>query len=97
VTSLYARGEGRAEGGDGRCDDDDYLIVGGSRRARKNTVIALLNLTKSDRDKIVKDVREVDGAKATMRALVGNDNEMSARGKSNTEALFRVLESGRGS
>ncbi|URE04006.1 hypothetical protein MUK42_19388, partial [Musa troglodytarum] len=73
------------------------LVVGGSRRARKNTVIALLNLTKSDRDKIVKDVREVDGAKATMRALVGNDNEMSARGKSNTEALFRVLESGRGS
>ncbi|CAL9160259.1 unnamed protein product, partial [Musa hybrid cultivar] len=73
------------------------LVVGRSRRVRENAAAALLNLVKSDRDKTVGDVREVDGAEAVVRTLACSDNGVSTRGKSKAEALFGVLESRRGS
>lgn len=40
------------------------------------------------------DVREVDRAKTTVRALVDDDSRVSVSGKSKAETLLRVLESG---
>ncbi|CAL9202493.1 unnamed protein product, partial [Musa hybrid cultivar] len=57
-------------------------VVGGSKRARENVAATLLNLVKSDGDKTVGDVKEVNGAKATMRALVGGNSRVNTRGKS---------------
>ncbi|URD88430.1 hypothetical protein MUK42_27028 [Musa troglodytarum] len=45
------------------------LVIGGSERVRKNIIVALLNMVKSDRDKIMGDVKEMDKAKTSMRAL----------------------------
>ncbi|CAL9064992.1 unnamed protein product [Musa banksii] len=73
------------------------LVVGGSGRARKNATVVLLNLVKNNGDKTLGDVREVDRAETIVRALVNNDNRVSARGKSKAEALLRVLESRQGS
>lgn len=73
------------------------LVVGGSRRARENVAVTLLNLVKSDGNKTVGDVKEVNGAKAAMRALVSGNSRVSMRGKSKAEVLSRVLESGWGS
>ncbi|RWW11852.1 hypothetical protein BHE74_00049173 [Ensete ventricosum] len=48
------------------------LVVGGSGRTRENVTAALLNLVKSDRDKTMGDVREVDGAKgAALMVMLG--------------------------
>ncbi|CAL9753632.1 unnamed protein product [Musa acuminata subsp. burmannicoides] len=69
------------------------LVVGRSKRARENIVVALLNLVKSNGDKTIGDIKEVDRADATMRALADNDNGVSTRGNSKMEALLRVLES----
>ncbi|CAL9767715.1 unnamed protein product, partial [Musa acuminata subsp. burmannicoides] len=68
-----------------RVDDISVLVdlmVGGSGRARENIAATLLNLVKSDGDKTVRDVKEVNGAKAAMRALVGGNSRVSTRGKS---------------
>lgn len=70
------------------------MVIGGSKRTRENNLAVLLNLIKSDRDKTVGDIKEVDRAKATIRALVSNDdNRVSMREKSKMEALLKVLES----
>ncbi|THU67038.1 hypothetical protein C4D60_Mb05t20450 [Musa balbisiana] len=53
------------------------LVVGGSGRARKNVTVMLLNLVKSNGDKAVGDITEVDGAKVTMRALANGDSKVS--------------------
>ncbi|CAL9138633.1 unnamed protein product, partial [Musa acuminata var. zebrina] len=58
------------------------LVVGGSGRARENVTATLPNLVKSDEDKMVGDVKEVNGAKAAMKALVGDNSRVSTRGKS---------------
>lgn len=70
------------------------MVIGGSKRTRENNLAVLLNLIKSDRDKTMGDIKEVDRAKATIRALASNDdNRVSMREKSKMEALLRVLES----
>lgn len=71
------------------------LEVGGSESTRENITIALLNQIKSNRDKTVWDISDVDGAKATMRALDDNDNKVNTRGKSKAKMILRVLESER--
>ncbi|THU63685.1 hypothetical protein C4D60_Mb01t18430 [Musa balbisiana] len=58
------------------------LIVGGSRRARENVVVVLLNLVKSSRENTMGGIREVDRAEVAMRALVVGDKRVSVRGKS---------------
>lgn len=73
------------------------LVVGRSKRARKNTATILLNLVKSNGDKVVGDVKEVDGMKATVRALVNGDSEVSTKGKSKAKMLLSILESKLGS
>ncbi|URD76285.1 hypothetical protein MUK42_20062, partial [Musa troglodytarum] len=50
------------------------LAIRGSERVRENVATALLNLVKSSKDKMVGDVKEMDRAKATMRALAGNNS-----------------------
>ncbi|URE27838.1 hypothetical protein MUK42_06709 [Musa troglodytarum] len=55
----------------------------------------LLNLVKSDEDKATGNIKEVDEAKATMRALVSDNSGVSVRRKSKTKVLLRVLESRR--
>ncbi|URE05486.1 hypothetical protein MUK42_19734 [Musa troglodytarum] len=57
----------------------------------------LLNLVKSSGDKAMREFREVDGVEVTVRALVSDNSEVSARGKSKIETLLRVLESKQGS
>ncbi|URD88004.1 U-box domain-containing protein [Musa troglodytarum] len=73
------------------------LVVGVKGRARKNIVTVLLNLVKNNGDKTVRDVKEVDGAKATVMALVDDNSKVSTRGKSKVKMLSRVLKSGWGS
>ncbi|CAL9095658.1 unnamed protein product [Musa textilis] len=73
------------------------LVVVGNRRARENAMTVLLNLVKSSGDKTVREFREVDGVEVTVRALVSDNSEVSARGKSKIEVLLRVLESKQGS
>lgn len=73
------------------------LVVRGSRRARGNAIGVLLNIVKSDEDKEMKDVREVDRNETTMRTLVDDDSRVSTRGKSKAEVLLSVLESKWGS
>lgn len=70
-------------------------MVEGSERTRKNATIVLPNLVKSNKDKIVGDIMEVDGTKATMRALIDVDNQVSARRKSKAKVLLKVLERAR--
>lgn len=64
------------------------LVVGGSKRARENVIASLLNLIKSDEDKVAGDIREVDGAEATVRALIGDDNGVSVREKCKAKVLL---------
>ncbi|CAL9158476.1 unnamed protein product, partial [Musa hybrid cultivar] len=64
------------------------LVVRGSKRARENVATSLLNLVKSDEDKMAGDIRKVDGAEATVRALVGNSSKVSVREKCKVEVLL---------
>lgn len=87
----------REHGGIPRVDNINVLVdlmVGGSGRIRENTTVALLNLVKSNRDKAVEEVREVNKARATVKALADDNNEVSARGKNEAKTLLRILESG---
>ncbi|CAL9040211.1 unnamed protein product, partial [Musa banksii] len=65
-----------------------HLLVRGSKRARENVAASLLNLVKSDEDKVAGDIRKVDGAKATVRALIGNNSKVRAREKCKVEVLL---------
>ncbi|CAL9190490.1 unnamed protein product [Musa hybrid cultivar] len=67
------------------------LVVWGSRRARENATIALLNLVKSNGENTMGDIREVDKAEVAMRALVVGDSRVSAREKSMVEMLLRIM------
>ncbi|CAL9150566.1 unnamed protein product, partial [Musa hybrid cultivar] len=64
------------------------MVVGGSKRGRENVAGSLLNLVKSDENKVSRDIREVDGAEATVRALVGNKSKVSGREKCKAEVLL---------
>lgn len=59
------------------------LVVKRSGRVRGNTIVMLLNIVKSDKDKTVRDVKKVDGAEAIIKTLIDNNNEVSASEKSN--------------
>ncbi|RZR86532.1 hypothetical protein BHM03_00013760 [Ensete ventricosum] len=52
-----------------------------TERVRENAMIVLLNLVKSNRDKTVGDVKEVDGPKATVRTLASSNSRVSTRGR----------------
>lgn len=70
-------------------------VVGESGRVRKNITIALLNIIKSSRDRVVGDIIGVDEAEAIMRVPTDSDNRVSVRGKSKVNILLKVLESER--
>ncbi|URD83212.1 Trypsin [Musa troglodytarum] len=66
----------------------DLMVGRRGKRVRENVTVALPNLVKSSGDKVMGDVREVDGAKATVRALIDDNNKVSASGKSKAEVLL---------
>ncbi|CAL9054299.1 unnamed protein product, partial [Musa banksii] len=75
-----------------RVDDVSVLVDGGSERARETITIVLLNLVKSNGDKVVGDIKEVDEVEATMRALDDDESQVSTRRKSKVKVLLKVLE-----
>ncbi|CAL9189403.1 unnamed protein product, partial [Musa hybrid cultivar] len=78
-----------------RVDDVSVLVDGGSERTRKTITIVLLNLVKSNEDKVLGNIKEVDEVEATMRALVDNESQVSTRRKSKVKVLLKVLERAR--
>ncbi|RWW40869.1 hypothetical protein BHE74_00053678 [Ensete ventricosum] len=68
-------------------DSVNILVVGGSERVRENVRVVLLNLVKSNRDKVVGDIREV-----VVRALVDGDNRFNTRGRTRQRCFCKGLQ-----